>query len=160
MTKTTAYAKDPFPHATHDFFKPLAARDPGISDWGPSLTRQEFAEDCDINVIMDRFATTGIPPANMREGGAYLDLTDMPEDLQSTLEMLKNAETAFMTLPATVRREFDNDPVKFVDFASNPANSDKMVEWGLSERPVAPAPTEVIITGDKTKPEASPPKAP
>lgn len=102
-----------------------------------SLTRQEFADDCDINTLMDRYEKTGT--INHFNNGVpqYLDVTELP-DLQGSLEILAEAQSAFMRLPAVTRREFDNDPTKFVDFASNPDNLDKMREWGLA----APAPTE------------------
>jgi hypothetical protein len=134
-----------FVPATHDFYKP-GAPDVAIYDWGPSLTRQEFAEDCDINVIMTRFERTGQLPAN---GAApvYLDLTAMPSDLMTTLNLLDDAERAFMSLPATVRREFDNDATKFVDFASDSENVAQMRTWGLApplEEPLGPQLVRVV----------------
>lgn len=125
--------------------------DTGLGDFGPSLARQEFAEECDINVIMRRYETTGVLTHTTDREPMYLDLTEAP-DLMGAMEIIKNADAAFMTLPAKVRREFDNDPVKFVEFGSLPENLDKMREWGLAppaEKPVAPA-----------QPEAPAPAAP
>ncbi|AXH75864.1 MAG: internal scaffolding protein [Microviridae sp.] len=112
-----------------DFYKPHSSY--GISDWSPSLTRQEFAEECDINVIMARYERTGQLPANVSEP-MYVDMTSMPPDFRTAMDMMLDADKAFMTLPARVRREFDNDAKEFVDFASNPDNLEQMREWGLA----------------------------
>lgn len=98
----------------------------------PSLTRQEFAEDCDINTLMAQYEKTGVINHFNNATPQYLDLSEIP-DLQTSLDFIAEANAAFMRLPATVRREFDNDPVKFVEFGSNPENIEKMREWGLTE---------------------------
>lgn len=108
------------------------------------MARQEFADECDINVLMSRYERTGV--LNHYNAGApqYLDVTDVP-DLARSFEILDAAETAFMRLPATVRREFGNDPIRFVEYASDPANVGRMREWGLA----APAPVaDAIIPKD------------
>lgn len=118
----------------------------GTDPGGPSLTRQEFAEDCDINTLMQRYETTGqmFPPPLAEP--RYLDLSDIP-DLQTAMSVMLQAENAFMSLPATVRREFDNDPLKFVAFAEDEKNLDRMRELGLAkpaEPPQPPMKVEVV----------------
>lgn len=112
----------------------------------PSLTRQEFAAECDINTLMAQYEKTGVINHFRQGQPQYVDLTDIPVDLQSTLNILADATAAFMQLPATLRRDFDNDPVKFCDFATNPDNIGKMREWGLAPpAPTEPAPQKVEI---------------
>lgn len=104
----------------------------------PSLTRTEFAEECDINVLMARYEKTGILPTNMNGNvPQFLDVTEIP-DYRTTLDMLNDASAAFMALPATVRREFDNDPLQFVEFARDPENLPQMRTWGLAPPEAAP----------------------
>lgn len=111
----------------------------------PSLTRQEFAEDCDINILMSRYEKTGVINHFNNSTPQYLDITDLP-DLQGSLTILADAKTAFMRLPAVTRREFDNDPVKFVEFAGDAKNLDKLREWGLAAPlPVDPPPQKVEV---------------
>jgi hypothetical protein len=145
--------------SSFDFYKPHDSH--GLSNWPPSLTRQEFAEDSDINTIMRRFESNGgrFPgDVNPREP-QYLDLTAMPSDLMGTMAMLSDAESAFMSLPAAVRREFDNDPLQFVDFASDPENVPQMRTWGLAPpEPVPeapPAPQRVVIVDDPASPASA-----
>lgn len=123
---------------------------------GPSLTRQEFAEECDINTLMAKYETTGFPAHMIRQNGQYLDVSDVP-DLQRAMKVLADAEQAFMTLPARTRFEFNNDPERFVAFAQDPANIEQMRAWGLAEPvPVDPGPMKVeVVNRDPEPPPAA-----
>lgn len=147
-----------FADALHDFYKPLAdpaSRFTDVSDWGPSLTRQEFAEDADINVLMARFPNSGIlPPLVAPE---YVDFTQVPGDLMSQLEVFDRAAAAFMTLPAQVRKEFENNPHAFVSFAVDPVNLEQMRTWGLAPPAEVPdAPREPPLAPAAPAPGAAP----
>lgn len=125
-----------------------------LDDFGPSLTRQEFAAESDINNLMAQYEKTGIITHVNQTQPQYLDVSDVP-DLQYAMHILADANAAFMRLPALVRREFDNDPVKFVAYAQDPANVDRMREWGLAEpAPVPPDPIEVRISNPPEPPPA------
>lgn len=120
----------------------------------PSLTRQEFADECDVNNLMAQFEKTGILPSSNNNPPRYLDVSDVP-DLMTAHAILHEATDAFMRLPATVRRDFDNDPMKFISFAEDPANLDKLREWKLAPpAPVEPPPQRVEVV-NPTPPEAS-----
>lgn len=112
----------------------------------PSLTVQEWAHDCDINNLMAQYERTGVLNHwNHGQQGEYLDLSDVP-DLRQALEHLDTANRAFMTLPAAVRREFDNDAAKFVHFAQDRENLPQMRTWGLAPaEPEPPRPQQVEI---------------
>lgn len=122
----------------------------------PSMTRQEFAAECDVNALMARYDKTGVWPLKPIETAPqYLDLTDVPS-FQDAMHLLIEAERAFMSLPATVRRDFDNDPAQFVAFAEDASNIEKMREWGLA--PPAPLP-EPPMRVEVTNPPPPPDKA-
>ncbi|UDN67789.1 internal scaffolding protein [robinz microvirus RP_120] len=118
----------------------------------PSRTRQEFAAECDINTLMARYEKTGSMSGLLNERQPfYLDCTGLP-DLQESLRIVKEAEIAFMSLPAVVRAEFDNDAVRWADYASDPSNLEQMRKWGLAPpAPEAPGPMKVEVVN------ASPP---
>lgn len=124
---------------------------------GVSMTRQEFADECDVNVLMARYEKTGVwplPPLDAKP--RYLDVSDVP-DLQGAMQVMIEAEAAFMSLPAIVRKEFDNDKLKFVEFAQDPANLDQMRIWGLAPPKAAdPAPVRVEVVGELPKPTVPP----
>jgi hypothetical protein len=85
---------------------------------------------------------------------AYFDATGIP-DLQESIEMTRLANEAFMSLNATVRRQFDNDPVLFAQYAADPENIDQMRSWGLAPpETVPPGPQEVKVV---SMPDPEPP---
>lgn len=146
-----------------DFYKPHVAV--GHGDGGPSRTRQDMADECDVNNIMAKYEHTGVLP---QVGNPYYaDFTSVPNTLQEAMHQMHDATEAFMTLPAKVRREFDNDPAKFVDFAMQDDNLDQMIDWGLApprpapEAPeVAPGASAPASGGAPAAAPAAPPPAP
>lgn len=135
-------------------YRPFASRD-GIN-FGPpesSKTRQEFMDDCDVNVLMDRFEKTGMIPNGNPAAPRYLDVSDVP-DLRQSLQILSEAEDAFMSLPAKVRGTFDNDPLKFIEFAQDPKNLDELRSMGLA-KPVEPDPAPMRVEVVNPAPEPS-----
>jgi hypothetical protein len=61
------------------------------------------------------------------------------KDYKEALEMINSSMESFMGLPSDIRKLFDNDPGEFFEFATNPANADKMVEMGLASSPAPEA---------------------
>lgn len=115
----------------------------------PSKTRQEFAEECDINTIMRRYQKTGVLQHVNNAAPRYMDFSDAP-DFHTAMNFMIAASDEFGRLPATVRKRFGNDPAEFVKFAEDPANVEQMRAWGLAapvEEP--PAPQEVRIVGSE-----------
>lgn len=119
------------------------------------VTRQEFRDECDINVLMASYERTGVMQHFNRMEPQYLDVSDVP-DLAKALSMVASAEAAFMTLPARVRAEFDNSAVKFVEFAEKPENVSKMREWGLAAPEKVPPALKVDSEGKKPLPSDKP----
>lgn len=105
----------------------------------PSMARQEFKEQCDINNILKQFKKTGIVQHinAQAQQGAYEDLPD-PMEYQDALNAVMAAEDSFASLPSKVRTRFDNDPTKFLDFMQDPKNAEEMYDLGLATRPSEP----------------------
>lgn len=116
----------------------MAASDESALDFSdsPSLTKQSFADECDINTIVRNFGLTGELPSNVRppQYGDFIGVVDY----QTALNAVIAADDAFMEMPAEVRARFHNDPASFVDFCSNPDNKDEMLRLGLAVAPEAP----------------------
>lgn len=132
-----------FPKVSNDFYKSNGV-DTVFNTEGPSLTRQEFAEECDINVLMSKYDTHVIGgPGNLSPmEPMYADFTQVPDTLLGYMNFMDEAQRNFMSLPARVRREFDNNAHEFVAYASDPANLEQMRAWGLAPpaKPPEPAP--------------------
>nr|QJB20916.1 MAG: internal scaffolding protein [Microvirus sp.] len=103
----------------------------------PSMTKQEFTDECDINVIMRRFLASDFDPSVIpltRSKPMYGDFTSVPESYHAALNYVIDTENMFLTLPAELRYRFDNDPQKFLNFYDDPANAAELVELGLKPR--------------------------
>lgn len=110
---------------------------------------QSERDQADVNKIVQRFATTGVLPPGSGPG-MYADVSRM-SDYREALEMVREADRTFMTLPAGTRAKFNNDPAEFLDFVAN-ADEAEMVDKGLLVRrdPVvdpAPAPVPAVPPG-------------
>lgn len=103
------------------------------SEFGPSLTKQSFKNECNINNIVARYKQTGVVNHQNPNKPIFGDATNIVSYTEA-FNMVKNAEDAFMSLPAKVRKQFENDPAQFCDFAMNPENLRQMQEWGLAEK--------------------------
>lgn len=104
-------------------------------------TEQAHAADCDINVILRKYDKTGLITHVNTAAAQYGDFTEVNE-YQESLNMVMQAREAFDALPADVRKEFNNDPGSFFEFATDPKNNERMVELGLAVKP----PTREIPT--------------
>ena len=103
---------------------------------GESMTHQEFKEESDINTIIDRFGI-GENPVEAQKWVTNVDIADAPNNYQDVMNQLNEARDQFMSIPARIRSQFDNDPAKFVDFVSDSSNIDEMIRLGLAvARPI------------------------
>lgn len=125
----------------------------------PSRTRQEFAAECDINVIMAGYERSGVLSHMNPVQPMYLDLSEGVPDLRESLDIVRTATESFMSLPARVRAQFDNDPVAFVDYCGVEANRDQLKEWGLL-KPEAPEPPVTRVEVVNASPQPGPPPKP
>lgn len=106
----------------------------GLEFTEPSMTEQHFKDECDINNIVAQYQQTGVLPQGDRQP-LFGDFADFPQDLQSSQAFFDDAQERFMQLDARVRKEFDNDPVKLLQFIADDNNRDRAIELGLIERP-------------------------
>jgi len=98
---------------------------------GPSLTKQSFANECNINHIMKKFQKSGLVDhlnENKGEYGNYIGY----EDYHTSMNKILAADIAFSSIPSSIRANFNNDPAKFLEFAQNPENLDELIEMGLA----------------------------
>lgn len=118
----------------------------------PSMTQQQFKDECDINTIVRLFGLTGKMPAGVYQP-TYDDFTEV-DDFQGSLHAIQRATAAFMELPAHIRERFQNNPAHFVDFCSDVRNAEELKSWNVSKdvpppikpepSPTAPTPTSPV----------------
>lgn len=121
----------------------------------PSLTVQAEEPNCNINNIMQRYATQGIlPPVNTAEP-QYVDVSNIGDYMQC-LQVVQNAQQAFDSLPSALRKELDNNPANLLSFIQDENNKERCYEYGLINRPAVETP-KVIVTpaSDSVEPDGN-----
>lgn len=130
-SKNSNMAKPPL----HNFSTPARRRVYQPHGSEPSMTKQEFKNECDINQILARYQKTGAINHFAKYAGSYGDFSAC--DLQEAHDLLTRARKMFDDLPSAVRREVAT-PEGFLDFVQNPANKARMAELGLTKAPLPP----------------------
>jgi phage internal scaffolding protein len=95
----------------------------------PTRAQQHHKDECDINVILERFGKTGQLPVNAISG-TYGDFSGV-HDYHTALNTLIAAESEFDGLPANIRKQFGNEPANLIEFLNDPKNKDQAIELGL-----------------------------
>jgi len=131
----------------------------------PSMTQQQFADECDINNIVASNAS-GRPITHLNQSTPeFADFGDST-DFHAHQNYLAEAREAFDALPSHVRARFNNDPAALLDFVTDEKNIDEAVKLGLAtlrpEEPVkAPTPQDEpdFIPNPKKSNKNQPPAA-
>lgn len=91
--------------------------DPDTGEELPSMTQQQFKEECDINEIVRRFGLTGQMPDDVRipVSGDFTGISDFKQAMDAVV----SAQEEFMRLPAELRERFRNDPQELIAFVSD-----------------------------------------
>lgn len=126
--------------------QPNAAIDVNFLDGEPcpSMTKQAFKKECDINFIVSQYERTGeFPYVNPAEQ-AFGDVTGL--EFRQMVDTVNAANAAFAALPAEVRNRFGNDARQFVEFCSSKDNAEDLYKLGLAVRPSVEDPLEKVVT--------------
>lgn len=104
----------------------------GLECLDKSRAIQSQREESDINEIVRRFGLSGELPVARRVPLDVSDFSDGDMDYRESLDAVRAADLSFLSLPASVRESFGNDPARFVDFAVLPESLPQMRLWGLA----------------------------
>lgn len=103
----------------------------GTFNNSPSMTSQEFKDDCDIYKIVSRFSdvySDAMDPANF----VYSDY-DVDEDFQYWQDKIVEVKTQFYNLSADQRAYFGHNVASFHAFCQDKANYYDGVKLGIFE---------------------------
>lgn len=103
----------------------------GIVFEKPSRTKQSFSDECNINSIMNRYATCGVIDHVNTAQPLSGDFTIAPADYQEAMNIMIEAEDRFAALPSDIRKRFDNKPLNLLEFIQNPDNYEEGVKLGI-----------------------------
>ena len=107
----------------------------GVDFKEPSMTQQQFKDECDINKIMDRYLKTGVlsDPLDRRvtpKYGDYAEIGDYMDHMNKVVE----ANEMFEALPASIRKRFNNNPADLIEFVMDANNRAEAELLGLVEK--------------------------
>lgn len=114
---------------------------------GKGVTKQSFADECDINQILAKYQESGSVTHLTAKPAKFGNFIGIP-DYRESLDIVNRAQAAFMTLPAGVRERFANDPAKLLDFVADDKNRAEAEKLGLLD-PVKAQGLESPLKGDK-----------
>jgi len=111
---------------------------------------QSHKDEVNINNIVKRHGVDLIAKTAALQQFTYDDNPN--NDFQETMNMILKAKDSFSTVPSEIRKQFDNDPAKFMDFIHNGDNQQQLIDWGLAKAPETPQPIEVVVTNQPETP--------
>lgn len=119
------------PYSKHD------ANRYGLSCKLPSKAKQADRDMFNPNTVMKLFRRTGDLSLFKRRQGFYADISHLSSissyaDVQAAMQPIADA---FYSLPSVERDKFGHDPMRFLDFAKNPANMKWLIEHGFVHDP-------------------------
>lgn len=123
---------------------------------GPSRTKQSFADAVNINDLVRRHDKGQLIDHINENPPKYGDFINAP-DYHTALNLINDAQEAFMSVPADIRSRFANDPAAFLEFVQNEENLPEMREMGLA---LAQPPMPPLEAPTTPKPEIPAPEAP
>jgi phage internal scaffolding protein len=145
MYMTKVFVRNPY-----NYDMALASEESGLVCKDPSLAQQHMKDECDINVLVERFGVTGSMPVAPIEP-SYGDFSGVG-DYHTALNKIKAADEAFMALPAKIRAKFDHDPNALLNYLQNEENRDEAIQIGLIDgKPVV----EPIVSAVETPKEST-----
>lgn len=109
-----------------------------------SRTQQQYRDDCDANVIIEKIKKGHNVQFNQRKG-TYGDFTNSPS-YHEALDVVRLADEAFMAMPSALRTRFKNDPQNLLDFLNDKDKIEESYRLGLREKKPTPKPDEHLET--------------
>lgn len=100
----------------------------------PSRTQQQFKDECDVNNILRNYVNTGILTHTAATPPQFGDYSEMPTDYGEALALIERSREEFAGLPSEVRKRFDNNPLRLVQFLQDSNNREEAEKLGLVHR--------------------------
>ena len=75
-----------------------------------TLAQQNMKDETDLNIMIRKYGVLPAEEVNWKD----FDATIIPKDYHALRNMIKEADQAFLDLPADLRAECDNDQEKFL----------------------------------------------
>lgn len=93
------------------------------------VTEQAHKDRCNVQSIINRYAKTGLLEHVSTFEGDYGDMKG--SDFKEMMDRVVSVNQKFQEFPSDIRKRFDHDPAKFLDFFDDPRNKDEALKMGL-----------------------------
>lgn len=110
-----------------------------VLECGPTRTKQSFREQVNVNSIIARHRKSGMLDHVNGKQPFYGDVSNI-RSYQEALNVVNTASELFNGMSASIRRRFDNDPLRMIEFLQDPRNLQEAQELGM----VAKAPAKPV----------------
>jgi len=123
----------------------------------PTLTKQSFRDECDVNMIVRKFERTGELPVGPA-AATYADVSNTP-DFQNQMDRIAHVRSEFDDLEVHQKMAFNNDPEQLLAALDDPNQLGLLRDLGLVEGEAEPKPTPPVPTAspEAPTPESEPP---
>lgn len=105
----------------------------------PSLTQQQFRQECDINNIIASVDSSGVinnPLWNGTRRPLYGDFSGIQDmDYLQAQNTFLEASARFMELPAKVRQQFNNNPAELLSYLQGNPPVEELAKLGFADVP-------------------------
>lgn len=101
-----------------------------VLNTGEGLTQQEFRDETDINLILQKYGVYAIAGEHPPE--VYRDVSK-DYDYMEAFQAVQEAQEAFASLPAHARRALGDDPVKLMQLSQTEDGVKQLVKLGFAD---------------------------
>jgi len=93
----------------------------------PSLVKKQFADECDLGKIVQRFIKTGeLPNVHVKQPLPFQDISAAPEDFQAAMEFKVTASNMFEAEPQEIKDLFQGSVERYMEFKALPEDQQQL----------------------------------
>lgn len=119
---------------TKEQMREYCSRPGRLDEHGKPLytTEQSHKDTCNINKIIRKYDKTGLIRHVSTIEAKFGSLSG--DDFKTMVDRVMEARRMFNELPANVRKRFENDPGKLLEFMEDGANRQEAIDLGLIDQ--------------------------
>ncbi len=93
------------------------------------FTEQSHKNMCDVNNIIKKYDKTGLIAHLSKMEARFGDMTGL--EFKEAQDQIILAKNMFAQLPPEIRKKFENDPAKLLEFMEDPNNRQEAIKLGM-----------------------------
>lgn len=125
------------------------------------ITEQSQRKESDIHTILNKYRNTGVV-THMRRSTPIFGAWPTGDDYMTAMNKIARANQAFDSLPAHIKKRFNNNPAELIDFLNDKNNLEEGIKLGLLKKTdKSMKPSDIVVPEiiDEAPSESEPPKS-